>query len=273
VVPDLKKWSDLPLIAPKSMEKILKLLADTNNKATFFWLGWMAERMPETVKKCHAEGHEIASHGYAHILAFKSKKNVFKEDIKKAKNILEDIIGEPIRGFRAPGFSITENEKWAFDVIKEVGYEYDSSIFPAKHGHGGIANSKICPHIIRTNFGELAEVPLSVIDIFGKRINLFGGGYLRLATKYIIKFGIKKLRKNNQPFIVYLHPREIDPNHPRLPLNLFRKFKCYVNLKSTMPKLEWLCNSYTFSTMSQLVAILQLDALKKNMYKTNQYSK
>lgn len=239
------------------MERLLKLLSDTNNKATFFWLGWMAERLPKLVKKCQEEGHEVASHGYGHILAYKSNKNIYRNDIKKAKNILEDIIGLPVRGFRAAGFGITKHESWAFDVIKEVGYEYDSSIFPAKRGHGGMPNSMIGPHFIDTDYGKLTEIPMSVIDLLGIRLNLFGGGYLRLATKHIIRWGIKRLRDTHQPLIVYLHPREIDSNHPRLPLNPYRKFKCYVNLKSMMQKLEWLCKNYSFSTMSQLVKDVQ----------------
>lgn len=252
-VPTLEQWSYLPLRVQTSMEQLLQMLSDTDTKATFFWLAWMAERLPLLLRQCQEAGHEIASHGYGHVLAYEVGRDPFRKDIQKAKNILEDIIGQPVRGFRAPGFGITEKAPWAFDVIREVGYEYDSSIFPATRGHGGICNSPIGPYFIHTEYGMLPEIPMSVIDIFGKRLSMFGGGYLRLATRHMIRWGIKKLRKTNQPLVVYVHPREVDPYHPRLPLSRLRKFKCYVNLKTTMPKLQWLCQTYSFCTMLELV--------------------
>lgn len=252
-VPILEQWSYLPLRVQTSMEQLLQMLSDTDTKATFFWLAWMAERLPLLLRHCQEAGHEIASHGYGHVLAYEVGRDLFRKDIEKAKNILEDIIGQPVRGFRAPGFAITEKAPWAFDVIREVGYEYDSSIFPATHGHGGIYNSPIGPYFIHTEYGMLPEIPMSVIDIFSKRLSMFGGGYLRLATRHMIRWGIKKLRKTNQPLVVYVHPREVDPYHPRLPLSRLRKFKCYVNLKTTMPKLRWLCQTYSFCTMLELV--------------------
>lgn len=263
--PKIDKWGKLSLRAEYSMDKILQLLSDTKNKATFFWLGWMAERMPKLVQKCKNEGHEIASHGYAHVLAYQVGRREFRNDITKAKVILENIIGQSIRGFRAPGFGITEESQWAFDVIKEVGYKYDASIFPANRGHGGMRSAAIGPHFIRTNSGYLPEIPVSVVEIFNKRINFFGGGYLRISPIELIHFGIQKLKKAQQPLIVYVHPRELDPNHPRLPLNPFRKFKCYTNLSTTFPKLKTLCHSYSFCTMEELVdAFIKLHDNKWN---------
>ncbi|MFX0197228.1 MAG: DUF3473 domain-containing protein [Candidatus Hodarchaeota archaeon] len=252
-VPGIEQWASLPLRAPRSISQILQVLTDSGSKATFFWLGWMAERFPELVRLCHQSGHEIASHGYGHLLPYRVGRDLFREDIKKAKDILEYIVGEPIRGFRAPGFGITEETLWAFEVIKEVGYDYDSSIFPASRGHGGIAGSLAGPHIVRTEHGLLPEIPMSVIDIFGKKLSMFGGGYLRLATRQMIRFGISVLRRKGQPLVVYIHPREVDPCHPRLSLSWFRKFKSYVNLRTTMPKLQWLCEAYSFCTMFELV--------------------
>lgn len=252
-VPKINEWSKLPLHAEASMEKILAMLEATGTKATFFWLGWMAQRFPGLVRKCQTAGHEIASHGYGHVLAYEVGREEFTEDVNKAKTILEDITGEPIRGFRAPGFAITEKSPWAFDVIKSVGYDYDSSVFPASCGHGGIIDAPMGPYFIETDSGMLPEIPMSVIETFGRRVSLFGGGYLRLAPQWLIRWGIKRLHKQDQPLIVYVHPREIDPDHPRLPLSLKRRFKCYVNLKSTMPKLEWLCENYPFCTMHEMI--------------------
>ena len=258
-VPKIDQWPDLPLRAQRSVEKLLQLLSDTGTRATFFWLGWMAERFPRLVRDCQESGHEIASHGYGHVLAYEVGQDAFRQDIQKAKNILEDIIGQSVRGFRAPGFGITENIPWAFNLIKEAGYEYDSSIFPAARGHGGMSNSPIGPYYVNTEYGRLAEIPTSIVDVFGKRLSLFGGGYLRLAPKSMIRWGIRKLRETNQPLVVYVHPREVDPLHPRLPLSPFRKFKCYVNLKTTMPKLQWLCETYSFCTMLELVENIPIE--------------
>jgi len=250
---------------------------------------------------CRDAGHEIASHGYAHILAYKVGPNAFREDITLAKDILENTIGDQVRGFRAPGFGITKKAPWAFDVIKESGYQYDSSVFPASRGHGGIADSPLGPYFIETRSGHLLEIPMSIVEILGHRTSLFGGGYLRLANKLMIKWGIGKLRTAGRPLIVYntifqnvvfyarflfwpfvtfvfarfyedflldelfgcgqgrsprlrqVHPREIDPAQPHLPLSLFRQFKCYVNLNSTLPKLKWLCKNYALFTMLEMV--------------------
>ncbi|UCG55921.1 MAG: DUF3473 domain-containing protein, partial [Phycisphaerales bacterium] len=198
-------------------------------------------------------GHEIASHGYAHVLAYEVGAKVFQQDITKAKDILEDLTGKPVRGFRAPGFGITKETPWAFDVIKESGYEYDSSVFPASRGHGGILGWPLGPHFIETQSGHLLEIPMSVVEIFGHRLSLFGGGYLRLASKLFINWGIGRLLARELPLVVYVHPREIDPDQPRLSLSRLRRFKCYVNLETTRPKLEWLCEAYSFHSMLDMV--------------------
>ena len=251
-VPKIGQWPDLPLRVERGMEQLLAMLDETATKATFFWLGWMAQRFPELVRKCQAEGHEIASHGYGHVLAYEVGRTAFTEDLSKAKAILEDITGKAVRGFRAPGFGITEKAPWAFDVIRSV-YDYDSSVFPASRGHGGITDAPAGPYFIQTDSGMLPEIPMSMVELMGKRFSLFGGGYLRLAPREMIRWGVKRLHKANQPLVVYIHPREVDPDHPRLPLSRIRRFKCYVNLKTTLPKLRWLCESYSFCTMHEMI--------------------
>lgn len=252
-VPGLERWAFLESRVERNLEKLLLLLDRFSVKVTFFWLGWVAERNIKLVRMCRQAGHEIASHGYAHVLAYKVGPNAFKYDILRAKIILEDIIGEPVRGFRAPGFGITTKAPWAFDIIEETGYQYDSSVFPASHGHGGISDSPLGIYFIETHKGHLLEVPMSIVQILGRKTSLFGGGYLRLANKLMIKWGINKLKTTGQPLIVYIHPREIDPDHPRLPLSLKRRFKSYINLKTTLPKLEWLCKNYSFCTILDMV--------------------
>jgi polysaccharide deacetylase family protein (PEP-CTERM system associated) len=252
-VPPLESWSNLPLSAERNVEQLLQLLEDTRSHATFFCLGWMAERFPQLVRKCKEAGHEICSHGYGHVLAYAVGRSAFRKDIVRAKKILEDIISEEVIGFRCPGFSVKSNSKWVFDVVAEAGYKYDASVFPAHHGHGGLCGIQPGPHIIETVKGPLVEIPVSTVRILGCRLCLFGGGYLRITPLPLIKWGIKRLYENNQPLIVYVHPREIDPDHPRLPLSPWRRFKCYINLPSTMPKLKWMCEHFTFITMAAAV--------------------
>lgn len=251
--PDLTSWSSLESRVQRNVEALLELLDAHSVKVTFFWLGWLARRHEALVRMCHKAGHEIASHGYGHVLAYEVGPQAFRQDIVRAKTLLEDMIAEPIRGFRAPGFSITNKAAWAFDVIREAGYQYDSSVFPASRGHGGIPDSLLGLYFVETRSGHLLEIPMSIVEVFGRRTSLFGGGYLRLASRRMIKWGIDKLQAAKQPLVVYVHPREIDPDQPRLPLSLMRQFKCYVNLNSTLPKLRWLCSNYHFYTMLEMV--------------------
>ncbi len=252
--PRIEDWPGLPLRAEKSVDRLLELLEKNNARATFFCLGWMAERMPDVVRRCHQAGHEIGSHGYGHILAYEAGPRAFLDDVVHSKKILEDLTGEEVVGFRSPGFSVKDDSRWVFDVVAEAGYKYDASVFPARHGHGGLRSANPSPHRVRTRGGELVEIPMSTVALLGRRICLFGGGYLRIAPLSLIRWGANRLHRAGQPLIVYIHPREIDPSHPRLPLAPARRFKCYVNLSSTMPKLKWLCEHYRFTTMKTIAA-------------------
>jgi polysaccharide deacetylase family protein (PEP-CTERM system associated) len=251
--PSPEKWPFLQSRVDRNLRRILALLAPFSAKATFFWLGWVAERHKGLVRECQDAGHEIASHGYAHVLPYMVGRKVFREDIQRAKAVLEDIIGQEVLGFRAAGFGITKKTPWAFEIIKEVGYEYDSSVFPALRGHGGIPDAKLEPHFVETGAGRLFGLPLSVVRVFGWRVSLFGGGYLRLAPVQLIRWGIRRLEAARRPLIIYIHPRDIDPDQPRLPLPPIRRFKCYVNLHTTFQKIRWLCENYRFSTMRHVM--------------------
>ena len=250
-VPAFALWPGLESRLPRNMERILAILDECKVKATMFWLGWAAQKYPDIVRQCAKAGHEIASHGYRHILAYEEGREKFKDDIRHGKKVIEDIIGQEVIGFRAAGFGTTSDTPWFFDEIRAAGYLYDTSVFPASRGHGGIADFKMEPHEIYTPHGVLLEIPQSVVEVYGRRVSFFGGGYLRLAPISFIKWGIGKLRKSGLPLVVYVHPREVDPEHPRLPLRLHRRFKSYVNLKSTVPKLHWLCKNYKFQLMKE----------------------
>lgn len=252
-VPSVDQWSALPTRLPVNMSRILDLLGRYNARATFFWLGWLAERHKKLVLRCVAEGHEIASHGYAHLLPYEVGPTVFREDIARAKSILEDVIGRQVIGFRSPGFGVLKTTPWVFDVICETGHLYDASVFPACHGHGGQVDAPLVPYMIDTEYGRLCEVPVSLTKWCGWRVSLFGGGYLRLAPKPLIAWGARRLKNAGRPLVVYFHPREIDPEQPRLCLPLKRRFKCYVNLRTTFDKIQWLCSNYEFTTMRDLI--------------------
>jgi len=178
--------------------------------------------------------------------------NLFREDICCGKKTIEDITGTAVVGFRAAGFGTTADTPWIFEEIRDAGYLYDSSVFPARRGHGGIADFRIEPHEINTSKGILLEIPQSVIQVLGRRLSFFGGGYLRIAPVFLIKWGMRRLQKSGLPAVIYVHPREVDPAHPRLPLKLHRQFKSYVNLHSTIPKLRWLCSNYKFKLMREI---------------------
>jgi len=256
-VPDIASWNNLESRLEANIERLLSLFAKYRVCTTMFWLGWAAERNKKLMRCCHRAGHEIASHGYGHVLAYHVGRKKFFEDILRGKKVLEDIIGEKVSGFRAPGFGIKDETTWAFDVIKEVGYEYDSSVFPGPRGHGGMLKSSLEPYVIKTSCGPLPELSMSIVEFMGRHFCLFGGGYLRLSPKWLIHMGIKHLHSNGRPFILYIHPREIDPEHPRLPLSPFRRFKSYANLKTTLPKVEWLCRDFKFITMRELAEQLK----------------
>jgi polysaccharide deacetylase family protein (PEP-CTERM system associated) len=252
-VPPMDDWASQPSYVEGNTARVLDLLSAARVKATFFWLGWIAERHKSLIRRCTQEGHEIASHGYAHLLPCKAGEERFRADIIRAKDVLEDVSGREVAGFRAAGFGITEAEPWAFDVIRKAGYLYDASVFPAHHGHGGLLRAPLVPHFIETRSGALFEIPMSVAELCGRRFGLFGGGYLRLAPKWMIKWGVARLQAHGRPLVVYVHPRDIDPDQPRLPLPWVRRFKCYVNLHTTFGKLKWLCQNYRFGTMRDLM--------------------
>jgi len=256
-VPPIEKWDGLTLHVERNTERLLDLLAETRVRATFFCLGWIAERLPRLVRRCHDAGHEIGSHGYGHVLAYQVGRQAFYRDLVRSRQILEDITGEAVEGFRAPGFCVRKDSEWVFDVVAQAGYRYDASVFPAHHGHGGFSLTPPEPHIIDTPEGVLVEIPTTTVRICNRPVCLFGGGYLRISPLPLIRWGIRRVHQSGRPLVVYVHPREIEPDHPRLALGPWRRFKCYTNLRSTMPKLRWLCEHYEFTTMGALAASLR----------------
>lgn len=252
--PKSNEWQNLESRVEKNFYFLLDLFDRAGAKATFFFLGWIAEQYPGLVKEAYLRGHEIASHGYSHRLIYSQSIEEFEEDVRKSKDILENIIGQSILGYRAPGFSLIEETKWAFNILTKVGFRYDSSIFPAARGHGGIAGANVFPHEITTKNGRIKEFPITVTSFLKKKICFFGGGYLRLFPYPMIRHYAKAVNKEGRPVIYYLHPREIDPEHPRLRMGLMRYFKSYVNLNRTMPKLMKLINEQKLTSFNEFIS-------------------
>src|SRR5215467_14057594 len=220
--PGIADWDSLPSRVEMDFLRLLDLFDETGVKVTCFFLGWVGERFPNLVREALGRGHEIASHGYAHQLVFEQSWDEFLLDIRRAKSILEDAAGQAVNGYRSPGFSATTRTDWFFECLAEAGYEYDSSIFPAKRNHGGIVNARREPHSVETPQGPILEFPVSVADVVGRPMCFFGGGYLRLFPYSWIRRAAEQVIAGGRPVIFYVHPREIDPNHPRLKMPIDR---------------------------------------------------
>jgi polysaccharide deacetylase family protein (PEP-CTERM system associated) len=246
--PPIHQWAELPSGVEANFHRLTEILAERGVRATCFFLGWVAERFPHLVTHAHSLGHEIASHGYAHQLVYTLTRAEFQQDIARTKHLLEDITGEEVPGYRAPGFSVTRESPWFFNAVRECGYTYDSSVFPAARGHGGLLVRHRAPYIV----DDLVEVPITVIDVVGRPVCLFGGGYLRLSPLPLTIRMAHRVLAENRPVIFYLHPREIDPTQLRLPMDVRRRFRSYVNLATTERKVRAVLNAFEFTLMRDI---------------------
>jgi polysaccharide deacetylase family protein (PEP-CTERM system associated) len=233
---------------------LLDVLAAHNVKGTFFVLGWIGERCPGLVRDIHAAGHEIACHGYNHRLIYELSPEQFREDVRKAKGILENITGTKLMGYRAASYSIVRTTLWALDVLIDEGFYYDSSIFPIHHDRYGIPESDRFPHTLRRERGTMWEFPPSTYRIFNQNLPIAGGGYLRLLPLTITRTAIKKINEQEKkPVIVYLHPWEIDIDQPKINGRWLSRARHYVNLKSTLPKLQAFLSEFKFGQLSRFL--------------------
>jgi len=237
--------------AEQGLEIFLELIERHHITCTFFVLGWLAERNPGIIRKIDTSRHEIASHGYGHEMITSLKPEEFREDISRAKKILEDLTGREVNGYRGPGFSITEKNMWAFDCISEAGYSYDATLYPGKHGHGGISGMPIHPFFLVTHNGNrLEEYPVSLMTFGAFRMAFSGGGYFRLLPAFFISACFRLLNAKRIPVCSYFHPRDLDINVPRLPMPAYRRFKCYVNIAKTHGKLTQIMKAHNFCSVN-----------------------
>ncbi len=251
--PDITQWDALESRVENNFQRLLDVLSEKKVFATCFFLGWIAEKYPHLVREAKARGHEIASHGYSHRLVYQTTAQEFFQDARRSKMILEDLTGTSVSGYRASGFSVTPQTPWFFEKLMESGYVYDASVFPARRGHGGMRTRRYAPYVIKDGSKEILEFPVSVAEVLGIPVCFFGGGYLRLFPYFLIRKMAYRVLKENRPLIFYLHPREIDPDHPRLPMNLQRRFKSYVNLKTTWQKIDRILGSFPFMTFETYI--------------------
>ncbi len=211
--PPLPLWESLPSRVEANMLRLLDIFGSEATRVTFFFLGWVAERYPHLVKEATRRGHEeIASHGYAHQLVYRISREQFLTDVSNTRKLLQDLSGTHVLGYRAPGFSLTSATPYYYDVLLEAGYEYDSSLFPARRAHGGLSTGKRNPHRVSTASSSLVEFPISVADVLQRRMCFFGGGYLRLFPYSVVRRMARQVSNPQRfPLIFYIHPREIDP--------------------------------------------------------------
>lgn len=249
------EWDDHRLRVEANTRRLLDLFDSNDIKATFFVLGWVAERKPELIREIAQRGHEVACHGYSHQLVYNQKPDVFREETLRSKALLEDIIAEPVYGYRAASYSITNRSLWALDTLAEAGFEYDSSIFPVRHDRYGIPDAPEEPHQLTTpNGSSLIEFPLSTAHVLGYRLPVAGGGYFRLYPYWLTRMGLSQVNRRGMPFIFYLHPWEVDPDQPRVEAGWLSRFRHYNNLDKCESRLRQLVQDFEFTTAREVLS-------------------
>lgn len=247
-------WDTMESRVCRNTERLLDIFSEFEVRATFFVLGWVAERFPDLVRTIAGRGHEIASHGYAHRLIYDQTPSAFRDDVRRAKALLEETGGRRVLGYRAPSYSITPRSLWALDILLEEGYRYDSSIFPIRHDRYGIPVSQREPYVVERKAGTLFEVPGSTTTIGPLNLPIAGGGYFRILPYWWTRWGIARVnRLERRPAVFYLHPWEIDPEQPHLPAGKLSSFRHYRNLDSTETRLRRLLGDFKFGTVESLV--------------------
>jgi polysaccharide deacetylase family protein (PEP-CTERM system associated) len=294
------KACDQCLESNPNNEQIFNIQQQTTNhgrhkkvRGTFFILGWIAERFPHIVKEIHARGHEVACHGYSHKLIFNQTNEEFRDDVRRAKQLLEHLIGNEVIGYRAPTYSITQTTLWALEILQELGFKYDSSIFPIKHDVYGIPESPRFPYIIsfnekrgsltdisqKINFDlkvykasnrSIIEVPMSTVQMFKKNVPASGGGYFRLFPYLLTKRLLRSINDNEgKPFVFYLHPWEIDPEIPKINnASALSRFRTYVNLDKTLARFKRLLLDFHFASLSEVLFSQPINSTNSKRYST-----
>ena len=244
-------WDSLPCRVERNVDRLLEVLSENGAHATFFTLGWVAERYPRLVRDIVGQGHEVASHGYGHLRASEQSQQEFRQDIVRARKILEDTTGVEVLGYRAPSFSIGRANLWAFDVLEEAGYRYSSSVYPVRHDHYGMPEAPRFPFRVRD---RLLEIPVTTARVFGRNFPAGGGGYFRLAPYRVSRWAIDRVnRVDSRPAIFYFHPWEIDPRQPRVAgIGAKARFRHYLNLNRTEARIKMLLGDFHWDRVDRV---------------------
>jgi len=251
-----ERWPEFESRVEANTFRIADLLESANVRGTFFILGWVAERFPALVQELQSRGHEIGSHSYWHRLIYSQSPEEFRDDLKRSRDVLQDILGEPVISYRAPSFSITQKSLWALDILAEEGFQIDSSVFPVYHDRYGIAGARPDIHFQKTDSGQLAEFPPSVFKLGWWNLPISGGGYFRLYPFAFTRYCLSQVNKRtNHPFMFYIHPWEVDPQQPRLSgPSAMSRMRHYVNLHRTETKLRMLLGEFEFDRVDHIVS-------------------
>ncbi|PYX50749.1 MAG: polysaccharide deacetylase family protein [Acidobacteria bacterium] len=243
-------WTSRESRVVGNTQRLLAIFEQFDVRGTFFVLGWVAEQYPQLVRDIAVRGHEIACHGFSHRLVYEQSPEEFYAETLRAKSLLEDITGSAVLGYRAASYSIVRESLWALDILVELGFVYDSSIFPVRHDRYGIPNAGRAPHRMSIPNGKsIVEWPLATAEILGCRLPVAGGGYFRLLPYWLTRWGLTSInRRELRPFVFYLHPWEIDPAQPRVPASWLSRFRHYTNLEKCEARLRRLLGEFKFGT-------------------------
>ncbi len=248
-------WGKLPSRVERSIDILLNLLARRGVVGTFFTLGWIADKHPDVVKRIADAGHEVASHGWWHRRVSSLTREEFRRDVRSSREVLEDTSGQPVFGFRAPSFSLTPGTEWAFDILLEEGYRYDSSLFPIQRPGYGYPSAPPVPHVIQRPAGTLYELPMTTITCAGLRIPAAGGAYFRHFPYSLIRRAFREHTASGIPALFYIHPWEVDPEQPRLRTSWLTRARHYGGLGKTLPRLEQLLSEFRFTSAARSLGL------------------
>ena len=255
-VVDQADWASMEQRVEPNTRRLLDLLDAHGVRATFFVLGWVGERSPGLVRDIHAAGHEVGIHGYDHRPITMMTEPEFRRDIRRAKNIVEDLTGEPVLGYRAPTYSVVRDTMWALDVMAEEGLAYDSSIFPIVHDRYGIPDAPRYPWVEERGERRLAEFPISTVRLFGRNLPFIGGGYLRLLPMPYVRWGARRVTgRERRPLMLYVHPWEIDPDQPVLDVGRVTRLRHYRGLGRVEHRLDELLSTCRFDTVRSVLGL------------------
>lgn len=250
-----ESWPTREYRVERNTERLLSVLANKGVHGTFFVLGWVAERSPNLLRRIASAGHEIACHGYSHQLVYRQTPDEFREETRRAKDLIEQAVGETVLGYRAASFSITSASLWALDVLIDLGFEYDSSIFPIRHDRYGIPGASPCLGRFTAPTGRtIIEFPMSAASFLGVKVPVSGGGYFRIFPYWLTRAGLRRINtRTKRPFVFYLHPWELDPGQPRISVGMLSRFRHYTNLARCELRLSELLDDFSFAPAADVL--------------------